>query len=48
MVLTAIIKARVFIRLVFGTGVQVVLVPPALQPPDMSGYFRCATEVVSI
>lgn len=46
MVLTAIIKARVFIRLVFGTGVQVVLVPPALQPPDC--YFWCATEVVSI
>lgn len=39
MVLVAIIKARVFIHLGFGTWVQVVLVPPALQPPDISSYF---------
>lgn len=39
MVLVAITKARVFIHLVLGTWVQVVLVPPALQPPDISSYF---------
>lgn len=39
MVLVAIIKAQVFIHLILGTWVQGVLVPPALQPPDMSSYF---------
>lgn len=39
MVLVVVIKARVFSHLVLGTWVQVVLVPPALQPPDISSYF---------
>lgn len=39
MVLVVVMKAGVFIRLVLGTWVQVVLAPPALQPPDISSYF---------
>lgn len=39
MVLAAISKAKQFIQLVLGTWVQVVLVPSALQPSDISSYF---------